>query len=141
MAEHRGREFVRLRDVHQVPPVRRVSVSGRSLTTTSQSKPRSPSGARAGLTRVVISRSRDYTGCTAACYPFPRAGAARHGRGQHVLSGPPTPHKRSSKGIPVKKLLLVALAAAAAVVASKKVKAGQQEQALWAEATDSVSKS
>jgi len=41
----------------------------------------------------------------------------------------------------MKKLLLVALAAVAAVVASKKVKAGQQEQALWAEATDSVSKS
>jgi hypothetical protein len=45
------------------------------------------------------------------------------------------------RDIPVKKLLLVALAAVAAVVASKKVKAGQQEQALWAEATDSVSKS
>jgi hypothetical protein len=41
----------------------------------------------------------------------------------------------------MKKLLLVALAAVAAVVASKKVRAGQQEQALWAEATDSVSKS
>lgn len=40
----------------------------------------------------------------------------------------------------VKKLLLVAAAAAAAVIASKKVKAGQQEQALWAEATDKVSK-
>ena len=38
----------------------------------------------------------------------------------------------------MKKLLLVALAAAAAVVASKKFKAGQQEQALWAEATDNV---
>jgi hypothetical protein len=45
-------------------------------------------------------------------------------------------------GIPtVKKLLLVALAAAGAVLASKKLKAGQQEQALWAEATDNVSKS
>ena len=40
----------------------------------------------------------------------------------------------------MKKLVLVALAAVAAVVASKKVKAGQQEQALWAEATDSVKK-
>lgn len=38
----------------------------------------------------------------------------------------------------MKKLVLVALAAAAAVFASKKVKAGQQEQALWAEATDNV---
>ena len=38
----------------------------------------------------------------------------------------------------MKKLMLVALAAAAAVFASKKVKAGQQEQALWAEATDNV---
>ena len=38
----------------------------------------------------------------------------------------------------MKKLFLVALAAVAAVVASKKVKAGQQEQALWAEATDNV---
>jgi hypothetical protein len=41
----------------------------------------------------------------------------------------------------VKKLLLIALAAAGAVVASKKIKAGQQEQALWAEATDSVTRS
>ena len=41
----------------------------------------------------------------------------------------------------MKKLLLVALAAAGAVLASKKLKAGQQEQALWAEATDNVSKS
>jgi hypothetical protein len=41
----------------------------------------------------------------------------------------------------MKKLLLVALAAAAAVVASKKAKAGQREQALWAEATDNVSRS
>ena len=45
-------------------------------------------------------------------------------------------------GIPtVKKLLLVALAAAGAVLAGKKMKAGQQEQALWAEATDDVTKS
>jgi len=41
----------------------------------------------------------------------------------------------------MKKLLIVALAAAAAVVASKKAKAGQREQALWAEATDNVSRS
>jgi hypothetical protein len=40
----------------------------------------------------------------------------------------------------MKKIVLVALAAVAAVFASKKVKAGQQEQALWAEATDSVKK-
>ncbi|HET9861376.1 MAG TPA: DLW-39 family protein [Nocardioidaceae bacterium] len=40
----------------------------------------------------------------------------------------------------MKKLLLVALAAAAAAFASKKVKAGQNEQALWAEATDTVDK-
>jgi hypothetical protein len=40
----------------------------------------------------------------------------------------------------MKKLLLIALAAVAAVFASKKVKASQQEQALWAEATDSVKK-
>ena len=41
----------------------------------------------------------------------------------------------------MKKLLLVALAAAAAMVASRKAKAGQREQALWAEATDNVSRS
>jgi len=41
----------------------------------------------------------------------------------------------------VKKLLLVALAAAGALFANKKLKAGQQEQALWAEATDNVTKS
>jgi hypothetical protein len=40
----------------------------------------------------------------------------------------------------MKKLVLVALAAAAAVLAGRKFKAGQQEQALWAEATDSVKK-
>ncbi|WP_223164275.1 DLW-39 family protein [Nocardioides mesophilus] len=38
----------------------------------------------------------------------------------------------------MKKLLLVALAAAGAVIARNKMKAGQQEQALWAEATDNV---
>jgi hypothetical protein len=41
----------------------------------------------------------------------------------------------------VKKLVLIALAAVGAVVANRKLKAGQQEQALWAEATDSVTKS
>jgi hypothetical protein len=41
----------------------------------------------------------------------------------------------------VKKLVLVALAAAAAVYATKKAKDGQREQALWAEATDSVKQS
>jgi hypothetical protein len=40
----------------------------------------------------------------------------------------------------VKKLLLIALAAVGAVIANKKIKAGQQEQALWAEATDNVTK-
>jgi hypothetical protein len=40
----------------------------------------------------------------------------------------------------VKKLLLIVLAAAGAVLARKKIKAGQQEQALWAEATDTVGK-
>jgi len=40
----------------------------------------------------------------------------------------------------MKKLFLIALAAAAAVFASKKVKAGQDEQALWSEATDNVDK-
>ena len=38
----------------------------------------------------------------------------------------------------MKKLVIVALAAAAAVFAAKKAKDGQREQALWAEATDSV---
>ena len=41
----------------------------------------------------------------------------------------------------MKKLLLVALAAAGAVFAGKKMKAGQREQELWAEATDNVSRS
>jgi uncharacterized protein HemX len=40
----------------------------------------------------------------------------------------------------VKKLLLIALAAGAAVFASRKIKASQHEQELWAEATDSVTK-
>ena len=41
----------------------------------------------------------------------------------------------------MKKLVIIALAAAAAVFASRKAKAGQREQALWAEATDNVSRS
>jgi hypothetical protein len=41
----------------------------------------------------------------------------------------------------MKKLLVVALAAAAAVLASKKARDGQREQALWAEATDNVTRS
>jgi hypothetical protein len=41
----------------------------------------------------------------------------------------------------MKKLVLIAAAAAVAVLASRKAKAGQREQALWAEATDDVSRS
>ncbi len=41
----------------------------------------------------------------------------------------------------MKKLLLVVLAAAGALVAKKKMDEGKHEQALWAEATDSVHKS
>ena len=41
----------------------------------------------------------------------------------------------------MKKIVLVVLAAAAAVFASRKAKAGQREQALWAEATDNVTRS
>ena len=41
----------------------------------------------------------------------------------------------------MKKILLIAAAAAAAVIASRRAKAGQREQALWAEATDSVTRS
>ena len=40
----------------------------------------------------------------------------------------------------MKKLLLVALAAVGAVVAKKKLDEGKNEQALWAEATDTVEK-
>ena len=40
----------------------------------------------------------------------------------------------------MKKLLLVALAAVGAVVAKKKMDEGKNEQALWAEATDTVDK-
>ena len=41
----------------------------------------------------------------------------------------------------MKKLLLVALAAAGAVFAKRKMDEGKNEQALWAEATDTVHKS
>ncbi|MCF6378438.1 DLW-39 family protein [Nocardioides KLBMP 9356] len=40
----------------------------------------------------------------------------------------------------MKKLLLIALAAAGALVAKKKMDEGKNEQALWAEATDTVHK-
>ena len=40
----------------------------------------------------------------------------------------------------MKKLLLVALAAAGAVFAKRKMDEGKNEQALWAEATDTVDK-
>jgi len=40
----------------------------------------------------------------------------------------------------MKKLLLVALAAVGAVVAKKKMDESKNEQALWAEATDTVEK-
>ncbi len=38
----------------------------------------------------------------------------------------------------MKKVLLLAIAAAGAVLAKKKLDSGRTEQALWAEATDSV---
>jgi hypothetical protein len=41
----------------------------------------------------------------------------------------------------MKKLVLLAAAAAAALVATRKARAGQREQALWAEATDDVKRS
>jgi hypothetical protein len=41
----------------------------------------------------------------------------------------------------MKKIVFVALAAAAAVLARRKAQAGQREQALWAEATDNVTRS
>ena len=40
----------------------------------------------------------------------------------------------------MKKILLVVLAAAGAAFAKKKMDEGKNEQALWAEATDSVDK-
>ena len=41
----------------------------------------------------------------------------------------------------MKKLLLVALAAVGAALAKKKIDEAKHEQALWAEATDTVEKS
>ena len=46
--------------------------------------------------------------------------------------------QEAQRGQAVKKLLLLALAAAGAVVAKKKIDEGKAEQALWAEATDTV---
>ena len=40
----------------------------------------------------------------------------------------------------MKKILLVAVAAAGAAIAKKKMDEGKNEQALWAEATDTVEK-
>lgn len=40
----------------------------------------------------------------------------------------------------MKKIVLVLLAAAGAVLARKKIEEGRTEQALWAEATDTVDK-
>ena len=47
---------------------------------------------------------------------------------------------REIEGTTMKKLFLIILAAAAAALAGRRMKAGQQEQALWAEATDNVDK-
>ena len=41
----------------------------------------------------------------------------------------------------MKRIVIVAAVTAAAVLASRKAKAGQREQALWAEATDDVTRS
>ena len=41
----------------------------------------------------------------------------------------------------MKKILLLAIAAGAVVVVKKKLDEGKHEQALWAEATDSVTRS
>jgi hypothetical protein len=41
----------------------------------------------------------------------------------------------------MRKIVVVAAAVAAAVIASRRAKAGQREQALWAEATDDVKRS
>ena len=45
------------------------------------------------------------------------------------------------KGLPMKKIVLIVAAVAAALLATRKAKAGQREQALWAEATDDVTRS
>jgi hypothetical protein len=44
-------------------------------------------------------------------------------------------------GVTMKKILLLLALAGAAVVVKKKLDEGKHEQALWAEATDSVSRS
>ncbi len=44
-------------------------------------------------------------------------------------------------GVTMKKILLLLIAAGAAVVVKKKLDEGKREQALWAEATDSVTRS
>jgi hypothetical protein len=44
-------------------------------------------------------------------------------------------------GVTMKKILFLLIAAAAAVVVKKKLDEGKHEQALWAEATDSVTRS
>jgi hypothetical protein len=41
----------------------------------------------------------------------------------------------------MRKIVVIAAAVAAAVIASRRAKAGQREQALWAEATDDVKRS
>jgi hypothetical protein len=41
----------------------------------------------------------------------------------------------------MKKIVLLVAAAAAALLATRKARAGQREQALWAEATDDVTRS
>jgi hypothetical protein len=49
-----------------------------------------------------------------------------------------TAHIRPKRGTDVKKLLLAVLATAGGALAFKKIKAGKEEQDLWAEATDPV---
>jgi hypothetical protein len=44
-------------------------------------------------------------------------------------------------GVTMKKILLLAIVVGAAVVVKKKLDEGKHEQALWAEATDSVARS
>ncbi len=53
------------------------------------------------------------------------------------------PHRGfESEGVtPMKKILFLLLAAAGAVYAKRKLDEGKHEQALWAEATDSVTSS
>jgi hypothetical protein len=47
----------------------------------------------------------------------------------------------SRKDSLMKKIVLLVVAVAAALLATRKAKAGQREQALWAEATDDVTRS